>query len=50
MAVMASEEWNEGNPDEIGLTREELLPMGYVSLKICIKFYLSLLVLIILLN
>ena len=28
MAVIASETWNEGNPDEVGLTREKLLPKG----------------------
>ena len=29
MAVIASEAWSEGNPDETGLTRENLLPKGY---------------------
>lgn len=38
MAVIASETWNEGNPDEIGLTREKLLPKGYDKILI----YLSL--------
>ena len=28
MAVMATEEWNKGNPDEIGITRDKLLPKG----------------------
>lgn len=28
MAVMASELWNEGGPDELGMTVQELLPNG----------------------